>query len=317
MPSMLRFVVALAMMLAAGRASGATYEVATQPGLVYAEHDGTRLLGDFYLPKGRAAAPVLIAMHGGAWQVGDRTFYRYWGPFLARKGYALFAIEYRLGKPGAYPAAGYDVKAAIQFVRANAAKFGVDADRIGLMGDSAGGHLAALLALAGDQFATAYRDDAHAATPANVKAVVAFYGIFDMLAQWNHDVFAEQKQEIAAQKNHDLIPRRHYNITEEFLGVSPIQNPRVYFQSSPITYATADRNKLRFLLVHGSRDNLVDPQSQTGTFYSVLKQAGFFVQQLIIPGAGHYWATEPFENAPRSYGETAARQVLRFLASSL
>ncbi len=156
---------ALAVLLAAGHASAAEYEIANQPGVVYAEHDGTKLVGDLYLPKGRAKAPVLVAIHGGGWQVGSRAFYRYWGLFLARNGYAVFAIDYRLGKEGAYPAAVYDAKAAIQFVRAKAAAFDIDADRIGLMGDSAGGHLAAIIALAGDQFNSAYRDDANAATP--------------------------------------------------------------------------------------------------------------------------------------------------------
>ncbi len=167
----------LALLLMAGHAAAADYQVTTQPGLVYAEHDGTKLIGDLYMPKGRAKAPALVAIHGGGWQVGNRTFYQYWGPFLARNGYALFSIEYRLGKPGVYPAAVYDAKAAIQFVRAKAAELDIDPDRIGLMGDSAGSHLAALLALAGDQFTSAYRDDPNAATPTNVKAVVAFYGV--------------------------------------------------------------------------------------------------------------------------------------------
>ena len=159
-------------------------------GIVYAEHDGTKLVGDLYLPKGRAKAPVLVAIHGGGWQGGSTRFYWYWGLFLARNGYAVFAIDYRVGKAGAYPAAVYDAKAAVQFVRAKAADFDIDPDRIGLIGDSAGGHLAALLALAGDQYTTAYRDDANAAIPANVKAVVAFYGVYDMLAQWTHELTA-------------------------------------------------------------------------------------------------------------------------------
>ena len=101
----------LAMLMAAGQASAAEYELANQPGVVYAKHDGVELVGDFYLPKGRDKAPVLVAVHGGGWQVGSRQSYRYWGLFLARAGYAVFAIDYRLGKPGMYPAAVYDTKA--------------------------------------------------------------------------------------------------------------------------------------------------------------------------------------------------------------
>lgn len=74
------------------------------------------------------------------------------GSYLAKNGYAVFAIEYRLMKPGlkTYPGAVYNVKAAVQYVRAEAVTLGVDSDRIALMGDSAGAHLSALVALAGE-----------------------------------------------------------------------------------------------------------------------------------------------------------------------
>jgi acetyl esterase/lipase len=291
----------LGLLLMASQASAADYEVTTQRDMVYAEHDGAKLIGDLYLPKGLTKAPALVAIHGGGWQIGSRAFYNYWGPFLARHGYAVFAIEYRLGKPGIYPAAVYDGKAAIQFVRAKAASFDIDPDRIGLIGDSAGGHLSALLALAGDQFTTAYRDDANAAVPANVKAVVAFYGVYDMMAQWEHD----------------LTSRPRDNITEKFLGVSPTENRRIYFDSSPISYTTADRNKTRFLLIHGTNDDIVDPPSQSGAFLTALTRAGIFVRRIVIPGAGHFWSSDPFENDPNSYGAIAAPRLLLFLESAL
>jgi acetyl esterase/lipase len=292
---------ALAMLLAAGHASAAEYEMASRAGLVYAEHDGTKLVGDLYLPKGRRKAPVLVAIHGGGWQVESRASYRYWGLFLARNGYAVFAIDYRLGKPGVYPAAVYDAKAAIQFVRAKAAEFDIDPDRIGLIGDSAGGQLAALIAVAGDQFTTAYRDDANAAVPANVKAVVGFYGVYDMLAQWTHD----------------LTTRPLDLVVEKFLGASPMQNRRIYFDASPISYATVDRNQIRFLLVHGTDDDIVDPPTQSGAFLTALTQAGFFVRRIVIPGAGHFWSSDPFESEPHSYSALAIPRLLRFLESSL
>ena len=308
---------ALAAVLMAGHASRADYGFRTRPDLVYAEHDGTKLVGDLYLPKGRAKVPALVAIHGGGWQAGDRAYYKYWGPFLARNGYALFTIEYRLGKAGVYPAAVYDAKAAIQFVRAKAVEFDIDPDRIGLIGDSAGGYFAAMVALAGDQFNSAYRDDPNADTPINVKAVIGFYGIYDMLAQWKHDTLAQQKHEMLAQRNHDLISRPGDNITEKFLGVSPKQSRRIYLKSSPISYATVDRNRVRFLLIHGRRDGLVDPPSQSGAFFAALTRAGFLVRRVSIPGAGHFWASDPFENQPRGYGAMVAPQLLRFLEDSL
>lgn len=184
-----------------------TYAVTTRSNIEYVEHDGVKLTGDLYSPKGLDKAPVLIAAHGGGWQVGSPASYRHWGPFLAKHGIAVLAIRYRLSKPGAksYPGAVYDVKAAVQFARANAAQLGLDAARIGMIGDSAGAHLVALVALAGDEFASEHRNDPHAATPANVKAVIGFYGVYDMQAQWLHD----------------QITRPRDQITEKLLGVTP------------------------------------------------------------------------------------------------
>jgi dipeptidyl aminopeptidase/acylaminoacyl peptidase len=70
-----------------------------------------------------------------------------------------------------------------------------------------------------------------------------------------------------------------------------MQNRRIYAESSPISYATADRNHVRFLLFHGSDDKLVDPPSQSGAFLAALTRAGFFARLIMIPGAGHYWAS--------------------------
>jgi len=301
MRTILTLLPALATLLAAGSVSAAEYEIVNQPELVYAEHDGTKLVGDLYLPKGRAKAPVLVAIHGGAWQVGSRQSYRYWGLFLARAGYAVFAIDYRLGKLGAYPAAVYDAKAAVQFVRAKAAEYNLDPDRIGLVGESAGAQLAALTALAGDQFNSANRDDANVAVPANVKCVVGFYGVYDFLAQWTHE----------------LTTRPRDNAVEKFLGASPPQNRRVYFEASPISYAIVDHNQVRFLLIHGTDDDIVDPPTQSGAFLTALGQAGFFVRRIIIPGAGHFWSSDPFESEPHSYSALAIPRLMRFLESSL
>jgi acetyl esterase/lipase len=284
-----------------------TYAVATRSAVPYVEHDGVKLVGELYLPKGLDKAPLVIAAHGGGWQVGSPATYRHWGPYLASNGYAVFAIGYRLSKPGAksYPGAVYDVKAAVQFARANAAELGIDPDRIAMMGDSAGAHLVSLVALAGDEplFSTEYRTDPHAATPANVKAVIGFYGVYDMQAQWHHD----------------QITRPRDQITEKFLGVSPMQSRRAYFDASPINYATVEKNektRTRFLLIHGTNDDIVDPQTQSQAFLTALKQAGFFARTIVVPGSGHFWASEPVEE-PGSYGAQAAPQMLRFLRAAL
>jgi len=123
-------VLAASLLMSAAMAK-AEYEVTRRDDIAFAEHDGVRLLGDFYAPKGLDKAPALVAVHGGGWQIGDRKFYSNWGPFLARNGFAVFAIEYRLMKPGVktYPGSVYDARAAVQYVRAKAGELAVDPDR--------------------------------------------------------------------------------------------------------------------------------------------------------------------------------------------
>ena len=295
-------VLAAALLMSAVMAR-AEYEVTRRDDIVFAEHDGVRLLGDFYAPKGLDKAPALVAVHGGGWQIGDRKFYSNWGPYLARNGFAVFAIEYRLMKPGVktYPGSVYDTKAAVQYVRAKAGDFGIDPDRIGMIGDSAGAHLSALVALAGEEpaFSSEYRSDPNAALPAKVKAVVGFYGVYDMLAQWQHD----------------LVTRPRDNISEKYLSAAPHTNRKVFFEASPMSYATADRNSTRFLLIHGDHDDIVDPATQSAAFLLALKQAGFFVRTVVIPGAGHFFITEPVDDT--SFGGFAGPKVVRFLRDAL
>ena len=173
----------------------------------YAVHDGIRLTGDLYKPEKTARCPIVVAVHGGAWKVGDASDFQYWGPWLASRGMAVYSIEYRLvrGEKNCYPAAAIDVKAAVQFMRANAEKLDLDPTRIALMGASAGAHLSALVALAGYRLPTLKASDQ---TSASVKAVIAAYGVYDMLAQWEHD----------------QIARPYDQITEIFLGVRPSED---------------------------------------------------------------------------------------------
>lgn len=281
-------------------AARAQSTITTRNDITFAEHDQVKLVGDLYMPQGVQKAPILIAVHGGGWQVGDRKIYQNLGPYLAKNGYAVFAIEYRLNKPQArsYPGAIYDTKAAIQYVRANAASLGIDPDRIGLIGDSAGGHLSALVALAGEEplYSTDYRSDPNASVSAKVKAVVGFYGVYDMQAQWQHD----------------LVTRPRDNIAEKFLGAAPYANRKVFFDSSPINYATVDKNGIRFLLIHGTDDDIVDPATQSTAFLLALKQAGFYVRTVVVPGAGHFFVTDPVDDT--SFGGLAGPKIVRFLA---
>jgi dipeptidyl aminopeptidase/acylaminoacyl peptidase len=236
----------------------------TQSGIAYANHDGVELAGDLYLPKNPKAVPALVAVHGGGWVQGVRGAFQYWGPYLAAHGIAVFSISYRLAtKSKTFPEAVQDVLAGVQFLRGKAGGFGIDPQRIGLMGASAGAHLASLAALSGKKFKGG-RD----------------------------------------------------NNIQKFMGVPPMENRQLYFDASPISYATFDKNSLGVFLVTGTEDDLVDRKVQTDPFQLALKQANFFVRPCIVHGAPHYWMNDPVEE-PGSYCAFLAPRLLRFLAEKL
>ena len=275
--------------------------VAIHTGIAYANHDGVELLGDLYLPKAAKSAPALVAVHGGGWVQGARSAFQYWGPHLAARGIALFAISYRLAAKGKmFPQAVHDVLAGVQFVRGKAGEFGIDPQRIGLLGASAGGHLAALAALGGKKFADGYPRDAFAAVGTEVKALIGVYGVYDMVAMWT---------------TYQLQGGSENNI-QKFLGAPPMENRQLYFDASPISYATFANNKIGVLLVTGTEDDLVDRKAHTEAFQLALKQAGFFVRPCIVPGAPHYWMNDPIDE-PGSFTGFLAPRLLRFLAEKL
>jgi acetyl esterase/lipase len=295
----------LACALAFSTVRALSYEVTIRHNVEFAVHDGVRLHGDLYHPVTRErtklpVVPVVIAVHGGGWRSGSPVTYKYWGNYLAEAGVAVFAIDYRPAKPDqkSYPAAVYDVRAAVQFVRAQAATLAIDPDRIALMGEGAGAQLAALVTLANaePQFSRQYKDDADASTPATVSAAVLFYGMYDLTAQWQHDQTARPLDQVTA----------------EFLGSTPMANRQLYFEASPPSYATVDKNKPAFLLIYGTSDEVADAAQQTQSFETALRQAQFFTRQIEIPSVGHHWVSDPF-NDPQSPNAYVGPRLLRFL----
>ena len=214
-------------------------------GIAYANHDGVELQGDLYLPKNAKAVPALVAVHGGGWVQGARDAFQYWGPYLAAHGIAVFSISYRLAtKTKTFPEAVQDVLAGVQFLRGKAGGFGIDPTRIGLLGASAGAHLAALAALSGKKFLGAYPGDPFASTDASVKALIGVYGIYDVTAMWT---------------NYQVQGGRENNI-QKFMGVPPMENRQAYFDASPISYATFDNNAHRRSARHRHRGRSGRPQ---------------------------------------------------------
>jgi acetyl esterase/lipase len=221
-------VILLASLVVAGNAAKSQeFGVETRKAVQYGTHDGAALIGDLYLPKGTENGPAIVAVHGGAWQRGSRDLFQYMGPYLATHGYATFSIDYRLTRDGQnrYPAAVNDVRAAVQWVRSHGAELNIDPSRIALIGESSGTQLSALVALAGDspEYTNAYRDDPYASASTKVKAVIGVYGVYDLMAQWKHD----------------LITSPTDSGTQNLMGFPPMQDRRAWYAASPIAYATS------------------------------------------------------------------------------
>jgi len=265
--------------------------------LVYATHAGVALKAHLYAPKGDGKFPAVVAVHGGGWRLANLDNYRFLGPWLAERGYAVLAVTHRLSAPGAkaYPEAVQDVRAAVQFAKAKASELGIDPERIALMGDSSGAHLASLVALAGDQ--PPFKEGA---VPIRVKAAVGVYGVYDLAAQWRHDQLARPRDPIV----------------ERFLGVSLIDDRRPYFEASPLSWVSARSNATAFLVVWGTEDDVVDPKEQSGVFMEALKQSGHYVRPVVLPGAPHFWIGDPLDE-PGSQPGFLAPRLLRFLQSKL
>jgi acetyl esterase/lipase len=302
--SLVKITIILATLVVARNARAQPFEVDTQRGLSYGRHDGVMLTGDLYAPKAPGKYPALVAVHGGAYQVGSSGLYRFWGPYLAARGYVVFAINYRLVTDGkkTYPEAVHDVRAAVQFLRSRGEEIKVDPDRIGLLGDSAGGYFSALVALAGDKppFVGAYRDDPYSGVSTAVKVCVGIYGVYDLAAQWSED----------------MVDRPLDSPSRLFLGTDLFDNRALYFEASPLSYVTRRNRPPSFLLAWGTEDDTVNPQIQSKPFLTALKQAGFFVRTVILQGAPHFFVSDPIDE-PGSFTGFLAPRLLRFLQAQL
>ena len=268
--------------------------------VTYVTRGDEALTGTLYSPIGPGPYPVLVALHGGGWRLAVADIYRYLGPWLAKHGYVVFAPMYRLAKAGqpSFPHAVHDVRAAVQFVKGHADELRIVKDRVGLMGESAGGHLAALVALAGDHasFRDGNADQPFGDLSTSVKVAIAVYGIFDLTQQWRHDQLTR--------------PRDH--LTELFLGTSLLEDRRLYFDASPLSYVSVNNNATAFLLAWGTEDDIVDYRQQGVAFLEALKQARYFARSTVVLGAPHYWLSDPLDE-PASYSAFFAYRLLRFL----
>lgn len=151
-----------------------------QPDVVYANYGERKLLADIIAPKNARNLPALIVVHGGGWHNGDKTKFQALSIRLARLGYVVAAIEYRLADEAAFPAAIHDCFAAVRFLRDNAQRFHIDPDRIGAVGGSAGGHLVGLMA-SGSGNTNLQGTAGNLKTSSKIQAAIVLAGPLEML----------------------------------------------------------------------------------------------------------------------------------------
>lgn len=213
----------------------------------YAKESGQSLLLDLFVPKALTKpAPTLVFIHGGGWSGGKKEDYHVYNIDFAKRGYVTATLNYRLSGVAPYPAAVQDCKTAIRWLRAHAAEYGIDPERIGVIGGSAGGYLVMMLGYAHDP---ALEGSLYKEQSSNVQAVANFYGPCDLTVE---------------------MARKAPEVTS-FLKKTYEEAPELFKSSSPIFYITKDAPPT--LIVHGTIDQTV-PLAQSDALAAKLAEAG-------------------------------------------
>jgi acetyl esterase/lipase len=252
-------------------------------GVPYAAIPGIRPLElDLYLPPETGGpVPVVVFLHGGGWRVGSRhtagPAYRGASPTpferVAQAGIAVASVDYRLSGEATFPAQLHDAKAAVRWLRARADELGVDPTRIAAWGESAGGHLAALLGLVSEPGLEG--DVGFPGPSSRVSAVVAWYAPTDLPG------FAADA---------DTDPTDPATREAQLLGAPVPTVPDAAAQASPLMHVSAGAPP--FLLLHGESDRLI-PCVQSVRLHTALVEAGARADLYLYEDADHMWASSP------------------------
>jgi acetyl esterase/lipase len=249
--------------------------VVWEPGIEYSNPDNQHLQVNLARPKsGEGPFPAVVCIHGGGFRAGHRDGYNTLCLRLAERGYVAITVSYRLAPKYQFPAAVHDVKAAVRWLRANAGKYHVDPQRIGVTGGSAGGHLAQFLGVTSGvkQFEG---DGGHPEQSSAVACVVNVYGPSDFTQSYGKSVDAAE-----------VLPL--------FLGGNVQQERRRHILSSPLYWVTPEAAPT--LCIHGTEDKYV-AHEQAVWLIDRLKAAEVPAELLTLPGAGHGFKGEDAQKA--------------------
>lgn len=247
--------------------------VSAELDITYGKTPEQELEMDVYRPKdGGNQLPACVLVHGGGWVKGDKEKFRPLAIALAEKGYVVANVEYRLGTVAKYPASVQDCSLAVRFVRSNAKRFGVDPQRIGAWGGSAGGHLVGLLAGAAthEKFVVGDLKD----TSAAVQATCIMAGPTDLTGE----TFVASLRKAGEKSN-----------SFQWLGKLYDDAPELYREASPVTHFTKDTRPVLFLT--GDLDN--PARDEAGM--KRLQSLGVPTKQVILKDAKHgCWMQRPW-----------------------
>ena len=240
----------------------------------YADSQNPRQQLDLLLPKKNRQGeplPLLVAIHGGAFKMGQKSDALRDIQELVASGQFLGAsIGYRLSGEAHWPAQIEDCKAAIRWLRAHAADYGIDPNRIGVIGGSAGGHLAAMLGLATADSGLEGTLGKYSGTSSAVQCVVDMFGPTDFLAMG----ISKDGQDHNAGNSPE----------SELIGAPLAEKPEAARSASPVTYVSGSAPP--FLIIHGDADPLV-PYTQSVRLYEALRAAGASPIFFTVTDGGH------------------------------
>ena len=263
--------------------------------LPYANDTHKKHLLDIYLPPEPGnKRPLIVWIHGGAWMMNDKYadmgYMKNTVKEFIDSGYALASIDYRFSTEARFPAQVQDCNQALEFLYQHAEQYNIDNKRIALIGFSAGGHLASLMALSNNNVVKEFYPSA-TKIHFNIKCVLDFYGPSDFLM---------------LASNPDTSNSNEQNPVFVLLGALPVNRPDLAKLASPVTYV--DKNDPPFFIVHGEKDESV-PNAQSRLLSSRLTLAGVKNELTIVPDAPHFG--EMFDT------EKIRKDLFRFLATYL
>jgi acetyl esterase/lipase len=248
--------------------------VVFERGVEFANPDNQHLQLDLARPQqGQGPFPAIVCIHGGGFRAGTRDGYDKLCLTLAQHGYVAVTVTYRLAPAYQFPAAVQDCKAAVRWLRANAAKYYVDPARIGTMGGSAGGHLALFLGVTAGE--AAFEGEGHLDQSSAVNCVVSYYGPSDFTQSYGKSVDA-----------HEVLPL--------FFGGNLEQKRREHIVGSPLYWVTPKAPPT--LCIHGTKDTYV-AHEQAVWMVDRLKASAVEAELLTLEGAGHGFKEADAERA--------------------